>query len=150
MSEFIFPSEQLSGQAAASLRSLSQALESGQRDSYTVRLENAPDHPVVLPAAALQIMHTLLAELANGNAVSLVTHPAELTMQEAAEILDIQGPLLVSLIENGKLRHRKVGARPVLRLADVVQYKRDRETETRELAALSAEMKADGGGGWPL
>lgn len=149
MSEFIFPTEQLSAQAAESLRSLSQVLGSGQLDSYTLRLEHAPDHPVVLPAPALQIVRALLAELANGNAVSLVTHPAELTMQEAAEILEIQGPLLVSLIENGKLPyHRKVGSRPVLRLTDVIQYKRDREVETRELAALSAEMKADGGG-WP-
>lgn len=146
MSEFIFPTEQLSGQAAASLQSLSQALSSGQQDTYTVRLEHAPDSPVVLPAAAFQVLRALLAELANGNAVSLVTHPAELTMQEAAEILEIQGPLLVSLIEKGKIRHRKVGSRPVLRLTDVVQYKRDREAETRELAALSAEMKEDGGG----
>ena len=148
MSELIFPTEQLSAQAAESLRSLSQVLESGQQDSYTLRLEHAPDHPVVLPAPALQIVRALLAELANGNAVSLVTHPAELTMQEAAEILEIEGPLLVSLIESGKLRHRKKGARPILRLTDVIQYKRDREAETRELAALSAEMKEDGGG-WP-
>lgn len=145
MSEFIFPTEQLSAQAAESLQALSQVLGSVQKDAYTVRLDPAPEHPVVLPAPALQILRALLTELANGNAVSLVTHPAELTMQEAAEILDIEGPLLVSLIEHGKLRHRKVGARPVLRLADVVQYKRDREAETRELAALSAEMKADGG-----
>jgi excisionase family DNA binding protein len=98
--------------------------------------------PVVLPAAAVRLLGALLAELAKGNAVTLMPHHAELTTQEVADLL-VSRPFLIGLLENGQLPHQKVGTHPRVRFADLMTYERRRDAEgeeaLRELAALSQE-----------
>jgi excisionase family DNA binding protein len=143
--EPIQPTAEVSALAADASRRLFRAIGASQKETCVVRFENAPDEPVVLPAAAVRLLGALLTELAKGNAVTLMPLHAELTSQEAADLLNVSRPFLVSLLESGQLPHHKVGTHRRVRFADLLTYKRRRDAESEaamsELAALSQDMK---------
>lgn len=143
--EPVQPSAEVSALAADASRRLFRVIGTSTKETCVVRFEGAPDEPVVLPVAAVRLLGALLGELAKGNAVTLMPHHAELTTQEAADLVNVSRPFLVSLLENGQLPHHKVGTHRRVRFADLMTYKRRRDTESeealRELAALSQDMK---------
>jgi excisionase family DNA binding protein len=145
--EPVQPTEEVSSLAADASRRLFRLIAANLRETCVVRFESAPDEPVVLPAAAVRLLGALLTELAKGNAVTLMPHHAELTTQEAADLLNVSRPFLVSILESGQLPHHKVGTHRRVRFADLMIYKRRRDAQSeaalRELAALSQDMKLD-------
>ncbi len=62
---------------------------------------------VKLPAAAVALLVRILEEMARGNAVTLIPVHAELTTQEAADMLNVSRPSLIQLLEEGKIEYRK-------------------------------------------
>jgi excisionase family DNA binding protein len=101
---------------------------------------------VELPAAAGRAVLALLEELASGNAVHLVPADAELTTQQAADLLGISRTYVVRLIDDGKLSAHLVGTHRRLRAADVLAY---RARRSERLAATRAVTDADIAAGVP-
>jgi excisionase family DNA binding protein len=110
---------------------------SGNDRSVAVRTEAGE---IELPMAAGRAVLLLLEELGAGAAVRLVTTEAELTTQQAAELLGISRTYVIRLIEDGKLQVRLVGTHRRLRVADVFDYKARRASR---LAVVDAIAGAD-------
>ena len=97
-----------------------------------------------LPKPALKLLTDLLRELGAGKPVAIVASDAEIGTQEAADLLNVSRPYVVSLIEKGMLPARTVGRERRLPLADVVAYKQDNRAKRRaaldELTELDQEL----------
>jgi excisionase family DNA binding protein len=104
---------------------------------------HAEVHQVVaLPTSVLRLLARLLAEMAQGNAVSLVPVDAEVSARQAAEVLLVSRPFLIGLLDTGKIPYRRVGTHRRLLLRDVLAYKRrDDEQRRAVLDALVAEAQ---------
>lgn len=106
--------------------------------------EDKTTHRVELPTMALRLLADILSELATGNAVKVVPVHAELTTQEAADMLNVSRPHLVKLLDEGHIPHHKTGKHRRICFADLMAYKEQREKERHkaleELVDLGQEM----------
>jgi excisionase family DNA binding protein len=95
------------------------------------------------PIIALLLMDAL-KETEAGKALTLVSVEAEITTQQAANLLNVSRPFLVGMIEKGILPARMVGNQRRLPLKDVLAYKADNRAKRRavldELVALDQEL----------
>ena len=94
-------------------------------EPWAVEGNDAEGNPktIVVPALVNAIFLDALAQTAAGQAIALVTMDMEVTTQQAAAILKVSRPFVVSLVENGELAARQVGNRLRLPLQDVLDYK---------------------------
>jgi len=101
-------------------------------------------HQIELPTTALRLLADVLTEMADGNAVQVVPVHAELTTQEAADLLNVSRPHLVKLLEDGEIPFHRTGKHRRVRLADLMQYKEARmrvsEATMAELARQAQEL----------
>jgi excisionase family DNA binding protein len=97
-----------------------------------------------IPASAVKMLIRILEEMALGNAVTLIPVHAELTTQEAADMLNVSRPSLIHLLDEGKMEYRKVGTHRRIRFESLMLYKRHTDAERRtalaELAAYDQEI----------
>jgi excisionase family DNA binding protein len=136
--ETVIPNEEDAKVAAESSRVLAAA--SNGRE-LRVRLDDGQE--LTLPKGVARLLSHLLTEMARGNAVTVFPIHAELTTQEAAEILNVSRPYLIQLLEEGKLPYRKVGTHRRVRFQDLMDFrKRHDEEQSRLLDELAAQAQA--------
>jgi excisionase family DNA binding protein len=139
----VLPSDTEAALAKETCRVLASHL--GQDDLMRLRILNGPGRETVkLPAAAVHLLVRILEEMSRGNAVTVIPVHAELTTQEAADMLNISRPSLIQLLDEGKIEHRRVGTHRRVRFDALMKYKRQAETARRaalaELAAYDQEL----------
>jgi excisionase family DNA binding protein len=83
-------------------------------------------------------------EMSQGKAISLIPINAELTTQEAANMMNVSRPYLVKLLEQEVIPFHKVGTHRRIYLKDLLTYMEEndeaRSKTLDELAALSQEL----------
>jgi len=130
-------------QAEATSRVLSSRLRS--KTPLRLHVVGAPDdETVVLPVSALRMLVGILDEMGRGNTVTVIPVHAELTTQEAADMLSISRPSLIQMLDEGKIDYRKVGTHRRVRFESLMAYKRkihaERLAALNELAAYDQEI----------
>jgi excisionase family DNA binding protein len=138
------PSDEDISLAAESGRQLAARLPQNHSKISISLVQDDQGQPIVIPTVALNLLVDILSQMAQGNAVTLLPHHAELTTQEAADLLNVSRPFLIKLLESGELAHRKVGKHRRIFSRDVLAYKdkidRDRHETLNELVAQAQEL----------
>lgn len=136
------PTPEASEQAQVALRALAKIKAKKTARTFQIRPEGGADVSVTVPREAFALFLEVLGQMANGNAVTIVPVHAELTTQEAAELLNVSRPHLVELLESGKIPFRRVGTHRRIRASDLVTYQKQDEVERQDaLDALAHEAQ---------
>jgi excisionase family DNA binding protein len=132
--------------AQESSRRLARFVATRRKRSLQLRIqpEDAPEESVSIPESAFRLLNDILTQMAKGNAVTLIPIHAELTTQQAANILNVSRPYLVEQLEKSVIPHRKVGTHRRILFKDLMEYKetldRKRLKTLDELAAQAQEL----------
>jgi excisionase family DNA binding protein len=134
------PSDQDVARAAEVRRTLEPTLAGDNALRVQITAAGRQVTTLELPPVVARLLMDILEETAAGHAVTLVPFEAEITTQQAAELLNVSRPYVVGMIEKGELPVRMVGNQRRLPLKDVLAYKADNRAKRLEtLQELVAE-----------
>ncbi len=132
--------------ARESSRRLARFVSAKRKKPFQLRFqpEDAPEEIISIPESAFRLLSEILTQMAKGNAVTLIPVHAELTTQQAADLLNVSRPFLVEQLEKNAIPYRKVGTHRRILFKDLMNYKeamdRNRLKALGELAAQAQEL----------
>ena len=138
MNALKLPSEETARIAREAVRAFTEARRGHPPNLVEIVADGDGGSRVTVPLEAFELLMELLTHLANGHGVTVMPVKAELTTQQAADLLNVSRPFLVRLLDGGEIPHRKVGTHRRVQLEDLLAYKRRDDDQRAEAAALLA------------
>jgi excisionase family DNA binding protein len=134
--------------AQESSRKLAKMLAARKKNvRFRIRPDDAAEETVAIPIPAFRLLADILTEMAKGNAVTLIPIHAELTTQQAADLLNVSRPFLIEQLEHGAIPFRKVGKHRRVLSRDLMEYKQKMDqNRLKALDELSAQAQELGMG----
>ena len=133
---------ELSARSSRVLASLTNSHKGTQK--ITVESESGKEESLMIPSVAYELLIDILSQISQGNAVTIVPVKAELSTQQAANLLNVSRPYLIKLLESREIPYHKVGKHRRILAQDLYKYKADidakRSQSLDELTALSEEL----------
>mgnify|MGYP006273228709 CR=1 FL=1 len=140
----VLPTEEDAVIARECCRRLSLIPEGLDAAQFQIQPTAAPDAATTIPASALRLLKGILLQMANGNAVTLIPVDSELSIAEAADVLNVSRHFLVERIEQGDIPFRTAGNKQLISYRDVLAFKertdRSSEQALNELCEQAQEL----------
>ncbi|MCG5220652.1 excisionase family DNA-binding protein [Streptosporangium sp. KLBMP 9127] len=116
-------------------------------DEFEVLVEGGGEQALVLPRQAVEMFTYILGAMSRGQGVQVYPLNAELTTQQAADLLNVSRPYLIGLLERGEIDFRLVGRHRRVRFDAVMDYRRQDDLRRRgvvdELSQLGQDLGDD-------
>ncbi len=103
-------------------------------EPVTITVEGGPD-AIVVPKSVLELLVRVLGSLSAGEGITVVPSHAELTTQQAADLLNVSRPHLVKLLSEGQIEFRSVGTHRRVLARSLMEYVKADDQRRREAAA---------------
>jgi excisionase family DNA binding protein len=137
----IEPGEVDAVMAGRTARRIRDYLASHQgEDLLEVHVEGDDSDVLVVPRAAAAMFAQLMGILEAGQGVVLVQLNAQLTTQQAADMLNVSRPYLIGLLESGKIEFTKVGRHRRVPFRALMEYQRHSQQEARAAADEMSDL----------
>lgn len=105
------------------------------------RLVTEQGENVHIPESVLMVLRYSVAALASGQVIQLNVTPQNLTIEEAANLLNVSNSYLIKLLEQGQILSNNVGSDRRIKREDLLIYKerkyREREQILNNLVAMT-------------
>lgn len=138
----MLPSHEEAALAKLSSRELAAYLETqAATQKVAITSNDGKAHQIDIPMTALRLLVEILTELGEGNTVKLIPVHAEMTTQEAADLMSMSRPTFIKLLDEGKIPYHRVGNRRKVKYTEVVTYKR--KLDAKRLQALEELSRLD-------
>ncbi|MBZ8182235.1 helix-turn-helix domain-containing protein [Oscillatoria salina] len=98
---------------------------------------------VYLPPSLCELLIQAAEIMADGKAVSLLPVSQTLSIEEAANFLNVSKSFLDKLLEEGKIPYSKMGVKKQINLSDLMAYKKQRDAQRRELMIELAQFSQE-------
>ncbi|MFB9866117.1 helix-turn-helix domain-containing protein [Vreelandella sulfidaeris] len=136
------PSQEESAFAKLSSRELAAYVEANASTQQVVLPgKDGRARHVEIPVSALRLLVDILTELGEGNSVKLIPVHAEMTTQEAADLMNMSRPTFIKLLDEGSIPYHRVGNRRKVKYTDVMTYKQ--EVDQQRLKVLDELSSLD-------
>jgi len=117
---------------------------SAKRRRFRIRESHGEGVPI--PASVLVVLEQAASLLMTGAAIEVVAVPDELTVQQAASVLNVSREFVLQLVGEGRLTGAKKGRCVRLKLREVLSYKRASDARcNRALRELTRLTESFGG-----
>lgn len=146
--ETVAPTESEAQLARDASRRLGKLLAAHPDTPFRLHVEPDDDaEEIAIPVTAFRLLNDILTQMAMGNAVTLIPVHAELTTQQAADLINVSRPFLIEQLQNGEIPFRQVGTHRRILFKDLMEYRqtmdRNRLQALEELSAVDQEMGFD-------
>ncbi|MAZ32277.1 MAG: excisionase [Thalassospira sp.] len=120
----------------------SQAKE-GEDTQLTVTMPEGKPQTIALTPALTASLMDLLRLVSGRQGFQMIPLSAELTTQQAADLLNVSRPYLIKLLEAGKIKFITVGRHRRIKAEDLFAYKQQRDTARDQALSELAQSDAD-------
>lgn len=118
--------------ASKSSKELAALFPKKEKDFHMVVKSDQNETQITFPFSAIKLLLDILTQMAEGNAITLIPIHAELTTQEAANLLNISRPYLIKLLEKGEIPFHKVGTHRRILFANILIFKDKAHKESQK------------------
>ncbi|MEG4496016.1 excisionase family DNA-binding protein [Microcoleus sp. F10-C6] len=139
----VFPTEEETEVIKLLDKVLENEIENGDSETLKVNLVQVGREAIALPESLYQLLRQAAHLMAAGRAVSLVPVEQDMTVEEAAILLNVSQPFLLKLLAEGAIKYVKVGSERRIFLADLMAYKNQRTVKRREILRELAELSQE-------
>ena len=113
--------QQIAQSALVKVHKASKNIRHMQNSSVSIKVQNRKE-ALIIPKKALVLLFDILNNMADGKSITLIPSDAELSTQQAADLLNVSRPHIVKLLEKGEIPFKKVGAHRRIELKDLIAY----------------------------
>ena len=121
------PNEEEVREASAAVRALAAALTLDGLPFSVKQNDNRVE--LALSPAIGQLLLDVLTHIARGEMVTVVPYGTELTTKQAADLLNVSRPFLISLLDTAVIPFHRVGSHRRVKSQDLLAYKSERDLE---------------------
>jgi excisionase family DNA binding protein len=109
-------------------------------DPLQIHVEGDDNEVLVVPRAGAAMLAQVMGIIEGGQGVALVPSDAQLTTQQAADMLNVSRPYLIGLLESQQIEYSKVGRHRRIPFAALMEYKRHADQRARGAADALSDL----------
>lgn len=112
----------------------------------TNKLVDVNGEEIAISNHVFEVLRQILPELEQGQTtVTISPNSAEMTTQQAADILNVSRPHLIKLLNNNEIPYTKTGSHRRIKVKDVMDYKEKKDTQCRQSLNEMTEIMEENG-----